>query len=496
MITLDSFPANTYFSGPDRQLKRMFRILRLKDKQAYWKAKFILRRVGYFAGTTKAKDRNKKIEEIYAKTKYIKFYNLRSNSFPTGLLPRVKKFLRKKNIAFQITRSGKTSKKLRPIKRFHFVDSVERREEQITAANAALEKQRGILHCATNAGKTEIACGITAELIRQREKMPRVLFLVHRIGLSIQTQKRFKQHLGDKIPVAQVYGGHKNIPKRGVVVATIQTITNMLYKSDALAKFMERCDCVFIDEFHLNKAWSVHHILERCEAPMRIGLSGTIRVKSAEKYLHYMGMTGPILAEVKNEELVRLGRSAKPFIRFRTITEPEVEGNYTESYREGIVRHVERNRMVVREAVRYLNKDKRVLITVARKAHGYRLLELFKQKLDVPCQFIQGSTSLYHRDEAVKKFVSNKAPILIVSPIGDVGWDLPEIQAWINAAGGSGWELVLQRLGRILRRKKDDNRVWMTDFLDYHSPYLRKHSKRRLKYYRAENIADIKILED
>ena len=323
------------------------------------------------------------------------------------------------------------------------------------------------------------------------------LYLVHRIGLAKQAYDCFKNKLPE-IPLTMMGAGNKRIPQSGILVGTIQTMHNCLeHRRAETLGFLEKCDAVFVDELHVNKAYLVTEIMSQCSAPMRIGLSGTISRQNKIKYMHYRGLCGPILAETKNKELVEKGRSAKPIIRFIKITEPEVGGSYGEAYRLGITSHSERNRLIVKETGRYLDKGKRVLITVARKAHGFELLRRLRIAYDVPAAFILGSTSLYLREQAAQSFRNSRVPILIVSPIGDVGWDLPEIDAWINAAAGKGWELVIQRLGRTLRRKEKDNRVFITDFIDAHEPrYLLKHSRRRLKYYKAENIAKIKIMED
>jgi superfamily II DNA or RNA helicase len=498
VIELEVHAARTYFDGPKKELRRMFRALRLKDKNAYWKQQFLLKKFGYFS---KSKNKEAKIEQLKEETKYIKFYNARSRSFASGLLGRVRNRLRRESIDCKIQDRRKSSPNLQPVRRLRLLNNaekqVEQRPEQLLAVNGVIARRRGILHCSTNFGKTEVAAAIIAELQQQWNRTPRVLFLVHRLGLAKQTKDRFEKHLDMK--VRMLGGGKKYIPKRGVLVATVQTAMNMLeQESYKMIEFLKKCDLVFIDELHVNKAGQTSKLMDYCAAPMRIGLSGTINKKDRVKYMHYLGMCGPIIAETRNEELVRLGRSAKPYIRMRRVSGPEVFGeNYMECYREGIVRHARRNRMVVREAMRYLAQDKNVVITVARKAHGWKLLNRFREVTEIPCEFIQGSTTLWAREKAVDRFVSGKAPILIVSPIGDVGWDLPAMECWINAAAGKGWELILQRLGRALRKKKGTNKVWVTDFLDEHEEqYLAKHSRLRLKYYKAEEIANIKIVED
>jgi len=505
MIDLVVYSSRTFFSGPKRELKIMFRALRLKDKNSYWKARWIMRKVGYFHTYDKEEQQNK-IEKLEAKLKYIRFYDLRSHSFPSGFLGRVRHRLERAGINCAIEDHRKSLGHLNRVKGQLILEGIEARPEQLKAVNAVLKRKRGILHYATNAGKTEIAVAITSVLANQRAARSktkevgrrdngslRCLYLVHRVGLAVQAKERFKKH---GIKTSILGGGFKAIPKHGVLIATVQTAAKVLHYNDDFQTFLEKCDIVFVDELHVNKADQASSIMDRCEAPIRIGLSGTIDKRSKVKYMHYLGMCGPILAEVRNKQLVDLGRSAKPYIRFRTIYGPTVTGNYLEAYRDGIVRHARRNRMVVREALRYVEDNKRVLITVARRKHGWILLNRLREEVDFPVQFIQGSDALWVRDKAVRKFVSRKAPILIVSPIGDVGWDLPEIDAAVFAGGGKGWELILQRLGRTLRRKKGVNEVFITDFLDYHNQkYLAKHSRRRLRTYRDEGIGEITILD-
>ena len=151
---------------------------------------------------------------------------------------------------------------------------------------------------------------------------------------------------------------------------------------------------------------------------------------------------------------------------------------------------------MVREALRYVKKDYKTLVTVARISHGLRLQRMLEKRIDLPIEFLYGSSSLDTRNKVIGQFEKGKIGVLIASPIFDTGVDVPAIQSWVNAAGGRGWELVLQRLGRVLRKKEGDNRVFISDFIDTHSVYLMRHSMARLKYYRQEKIADISIVEE
>lgn len=329
---------------------------------------------------------------------------------------------------------------------------------------------------------------------KRNMRVGRILYLVHRIGLVLQAFDTFRKLLD--IPVYMMGAGKKEIPDDGVLVATVQTASRLL-DSSKFMDFLENCDIVFVDEFHINQARQATKIMERCQAPMRFGLSGTINKDNKIKMMHYVGMTGPIITEVRNKELVELGRSAKPVIRFREVEAEEIpkKAKYGVGYRLGIVKNKTRNRLVVKEVLRYLNKDYKTLVTVARISHGLRLKNRLEKKMDLRVEFLSGSSPMEVRKRVIKQFEKGKVGVLIASPIFDTGVDIPSIQAWVNAAGGQGWELVLQRLGRVLRKKKGDNRVFISDFIDKHNWYLMKHSLARLKHYHAEKIADISIVE-
>lgn len=319
----------------------------------------------------------------------------------------------------------------------------------------------------------------------------RVLYLVHRISLAAQAYRMFKRLLD--LPVCVIGGGVKKVPKRGIIIATVQTASNIL-PSQTFRKFLEKCDILFFDELHVNKATQASKIAKFCQAPMRFGLSGTIDEKSKVKMMHYIGLTGPVLAEIRNKELVEKGRSAKPYIRFIEVPCEEYP-TYAESYRGAIVRNSRRNRTAVKEVLCYLEKGLKVLVTVVRIKHGLKLLHKLEQATDLKSEFLSGSTPLPVRERMINDFKRGRVPILVVSDVFSVGMDVPDIQAWVNCAAGQGMELVLQRLGRTLRAKvRGPNRIFVTDFIDKGNKYLFKHSVKRLKLYEREDMADIKII--
>ena len=491
MITLSVHPARCFFDGKKKELHKMYHALRVRDKSGSWKAFRLLRRLSFFHGQ---ENRKHKIEKIKEQSKWVKFYNLRNDSFCSGLLERVTKYLESKHIEYVVKDYRPKIAKFEKVETVSFEDEVETRPEQLVAINAALQKGRGILSCATNAGKTLVAAAVISEAHKRGSN--RVLYLVHRVGLAAQTQKVFRGHFGKEIQATVIGGGKKKIPSHGILIATVQTAGRLLEKKNVEFKaFLEKCNVVFIDELHTNKAWTVSNILDYCKAPMRIGLSGTIDKNSKTKMMYYTGLTGPIIAEVTNSDLIGLGRSAKPHIRMVEVVADRVTGSYAESYRNGIVNNRTRNKLIVRETLRYVKKNYPTLVIVARIQHGHELLKRLQGKMDVPVEFIQGSTPLPIRKKIIDKFERGDISVLIASPIFDTGVDIPDIKGWVCAAGGRGWELVLQRVGRVLRKKTSGrNEVFLTDMVDRHNNYLFKHSLQRMKHYKKEGF-DMEIIQ-
>jgi superfamily II DNA or RNA helicase len=482
--------ARTSYDGTGKERKALYRLLRVFDKSSEWRALQFLRSVNFFTRIKDKEKRKKQVEKIKAQSRWLKFYDKRSDTFASGLLSYVHQNY-PSELEVHDLRKPLPKFKL-DFKKFDFNDEVEVREEQLSVVRAALSAGRGILHCATNFGKTEAACAIISEFKRQTGRTPKVLYLIHQISVAAQTKERFEKHLSGKIPTRMVGVGLKKIPKEGVLVAMVQTGARLLKRAE-FRNFIQACDILFFDEFHINKAFHSTRLAKFCGAPMRFGLSGTIDAKSKTKMFHYQGLTGPIIATVRNKELVEMGRSARPEFRFVEVAASEYD-TYMESYREGIVNNRKRNRAIIREVLHHLKRDRNVLLTVLRIKHGLKLLDKLAAATDLRAEFISGKTPLPLRDKIINAFKRGRVSILVVSSIFNVGMDVPEIAAWINAAGGKGWELVLQRLGRVLRRKEGENKVYVSDFIDRGNHYLFGHSLKRLKYYQKEQIGDIKII--
>ena len=127
--------------------------------------------------------------------------------FPTGLLPSITRELEAEGIEYQLEDS------IIPVGLPELPDKIQLyheklpnnelylRDYQYDAVVKTLEKRRGIVHAATNAGKTEIACGImkyvAPTLISDMDE--NIIFFTHSIEIATQSKKRIEERLQRKV---------------------------------------------------------------------------------------------------------------------------------------------------------------------------------------------------------------------------------------------------------------------------------------------------------
>ena len=415
-----------------------------------------------------------------------RFYNRLTKKFPTGLLPKLINILTSKGIIYQIEnlRKGKTGQLLQLNPKS--LAGIEARDYQIQAARICLQKDRGIVHMATNAGKTEIAALIIKSLGN-----PKTLFLVHRKDLLYQTKERFEKRL--QIPIRMIYADVDENSDSPILVATVQTLYKRI-KTKKVQELLANANLLFLDECHILSSYSWNKVALRCDSYYRFALSGTPLTGDDVKDAKLVGATGEILFKVSNQELIEQGYSAVPIINIIVLDEVEkyldkVGLKYPDIYKEGIVYNEMRNRAIVN----LINRKESFVIMVRLIQHGTILKELIKKEgFDV--KFISGNDEIEKRLKVTKDFKENKLKVLITSTILDEGIDIPNIRNLIVAGGGKSHVKTLQRIGRGLRKKKGENILNFYDFVDKSSKYLLRHSLKRLEDYEKEGFL-IKRLE-
>lgn len=161
---------------------------------------------------------------------YIRLDN--HEGFPTGLLPSITRELEAEGIEYQLEDS------IIPVGLPELPDKIQLyheklpnnelylRDYQYDAVVKTLEQRRGIVHAATNAGKTEIACGIMKyvepTLISDMDE--NIIFFTHSIEIATQSKKRIEERLQRKVG----FVGKGEWDVQDITVVMIPTISRHL----------------------------------------------------------------------------------------------------------------------------------------------------------------------------------------------------------------------------------------------------------------------------
>jgi len=414
------------------------------------------------------------------------FLKIPSLRFPSGLLFLVEKYFRENDIEYEIN-------DLRTWPKTDIINSVDKnllkgiqlRDYQQEAILAGMRQKRGIFEIATGLGKTEISIAITKLL-----KLP-TLFVVHTQDLLHQTKERFEKRLDmkDKIGIL----GDNEYQIEFITVATVQTLHSLLKREQATAKeLLNVFQVVFFDEVHHASSmefWKVGMFMHN--AVYRWGLSGTPLKRNILSNMKVLALTGDIIYS----KSAKAGIDDKYLsnIKMEIIENPEeVTGKtWQQIYKRGIVESGRRNGKIIDIVEREFKNNKRIMLLIRYIKHGEILQHLLKSK-HIPAVFLSGRDKTCKREEFKTKFnmqdMGGRNFVLISSVIFQEGVDIPNIQVLIIASGGSSEVQTIQRVGRGLRIKEGGGGLLVYDFNDKETEYLDKHSRKRIRTYKAEGF--------
>jgi superfamily II DNA or RNA helicase len=478
------------------------------------------------------------------------FFNKRSNKFPTGLLVDAYGTLMQNKDGIQVVdKRRKIEYTLSDsIELFHEeLGTITLRDYQYKSVEDALKSTRGIVNVATNGGKTEIACGIIKTVLPNLKSTDRIAFFTHSKEIFTQTVRRIQERL--HITVGQI--GMDKWDVQQVTVVMIPTISKYVSKPSvlpAIKKYremdtdiqlgiikhahmpegQEKLDLALrIDKLNTEKAkyekeqWGkidkkvkdtkkflnsvvmfigdeAHHsssdtwyelFMSLKNAYFRFGLTGTVDEDNEINLRRLYGCTGEIVSKVSNKFLIDNGYSAKPTIYMLPLTKAKVIGGvgYMEARRLGIIENDTRNTVFVNKIVERAKSGKQCLIIVNETEHGEILLSMLKDT-GISVELSHGDRSDKFRQEALNGLKVGTLQVLIATSILDEGVDISGINCVFLMAGGKSLRMLLQRIGRGLRKKEDGSGVEVYDCLDYHNEYLVDHLLDRYNTYKSEGF--------
>ena len=348
------------------------------------------------------------------------------------------------------------------------------RPDQEELINLAVTEKRGVLSSATASGKTIVALGVISCFPEAK-----VLYLCHTVDLMSQLYGELEKFGFTDLNVIQ---GKLKAVKGKITVATRQTFSKLDPSS-----YEDYYNIILIDEVHHIPNFESEYVrvLKNSKAEIKLGFTGTMP-KNRTSRMAIEGLVGPVIGELSIKDGIDKKIIAKPKVNLVVVYHKEnVRDTYRDIYVKEVVQNSKRNRIIMREAKKYVRKGLTVLIMIKEIEHG-ELLSKIGSSLGLNT-FVWGDTDAEERKEAKHKLGKRVLSCVIASTIWKEGIDIPSLDVVFNAGGSKDRIPTLQIPGRGFRRTDSKTQFILVDFIDV-CKYLSKHAVERVGVYHKEGL--------
>lgn len=332
------------------------------------------------------------------------------------------------------------------------------RDYQRAAADAFYDGEElhggsGVVVLPCGAGKTVIGIAALARL------QSAALILT----TNVASVRQWKRELLDKTDldpdIVGEYGGDRK-EVRPVTIATYQILTHRQRKEDGfshMSLFNERdWGLIVYDEVHLLPA-PVFRATADIQATRRLGLTATL-VREDGREEDVFSLVGPKLYEAGWKDLEQKGWVASVHCMEVRVPLPEAaREQYTraETRRQHRIAGENPFKLEVLSDLLRRHKEERTLVI------GQYLDQLRSIANKVGAPMISGDMPHEERDDLYARFNRGDVRTLVVSKVANFAIDLPDARVAIQVSGSFGSrQEEAQRLGRILRPKREDNQAY------------------------------------
>jgi superfamily II DNA or RNA helicase/very-short-patch-repair endonuclease len=358
----------------------------------------------------------------------------------------------------------------------------ELRPEQLTAAQAMMAHDTGVLSATTAFGKTVIAAWLIAR------RGVNTLVLVHRRQLLDQWVERLSSFLGLPPKAIGRMGGGRRKLTGSLDVAVIQGLVRKGVVKDCVADYGH----LVVDECHHLSAHSFEEVIRRAKAKFVTGLSATVARKDGHHPIIFM-QCGPVRYRVN----AKAQAAARPFehtvlvrpTAFRTVAtaNPDVRIQFHDLYDE-LIADDERNRLICDEVMQALREERSPLILTERNEH----LDCLASRLSPSVRHLvvlrgggrpkQARTVLAE----MAAIPENEERVLLATGryIGE-GFDDPRLDTLFLTLPVSWHGTIAQYVGRLHRLHDGKREVRVYDYADLNVPMLARMFDRRCRGYEA-----------
>jgi len=284
--------------------------------------------------------------------------------------------------------------------------------------------------------------------------------------------------------------------KNAEYVSSLDPNKNIKYqKYLKTLEFIKTVKVIIVDEGHHSGAdVSYNTLLSFPNAQYKFAMTGSYDVNKQLQTQRMTGLFGNVIAEETNDNMIKRGISADPTINVVKIKGDigldETKGedkDYLTVVKKGIVENDDRNNVITQLIKKMYEMDKPSLVIVGRLEHGENLSKILDE-LGVDNVFLNGSSSDEERLETLERYKRGDLKVIIGTTIFDEGLSVNEFKALFMVSSTRSPRLVIQRIGRVLRKKEGANTAIVFDFADETNIYLKSQADARMAIYKKEKF--------
>jgi superfamily II DNA or RNA helicase len=354
------------------------------------------------------------------------------------------------------------------------------RDEQLSAVDALLRHDCGVLAATTAFGKTVVAAALIAH------RRINTLVLVHRKELLKQWVERLQQFLSvDTGDVGAIGGGHRK-PTGRIDVALIQSLVRKAEVSEQITGYGH----LIVDECHHLSAFSFELVARRSKARYVLGLSATVTRKDGHHPIIFM-QCGPIRHRVDpKSQALRRGFHHKVRIRnteFRLPPELEARPVSMPAIYSALGCDEARNSVIFDDVLTALEAGRCPLILTERRDHLEVLrarFERFARNL-VVLHGGMATRELRAAQAGLQPGGSGERLVLATGRYLGEGFDDSRLDTLFLVMPISWTGTLAQYVGRLHRDHDGKREVIVYDYVDRVVPVLARMAAKREKGYKA-----------
>lgn len=395
------------------------------------------------------------------------------------------------------------------------VGTIKLRDYQSEVIYEALTQMRLIgsatLYVATGGGKTYILLSIYDQL-KQLKPGLRAVWLTLSKDLILQAGQmahkagiRYGIVYGDEFtPNASLTGitvqsAYYAITGKHLTLIDYPTKREIVKRRDIIISLIKNADLIIFDESQHIPAKSVLEVIKANPNALVVSASGTPKRNDSDTPLIY-AISGPIVPRiVTSSELIQLGYLVKPYIYMLKMTSGcTAKGRGVKKYME------------VRRCVELHPNRAFAIANIVSALYSMGLTPIMVHvNLKKSCKLI--ANSIKHQgipaicvsseiNERIRNAIFNgvregKIGVIVVTPLGREGLDLPNIKILIMASGGKSVVSVPQTIGRVLRSSPGKKVAIVID-VDDRDEMLKFHGLSRYRLYAQEPMWHVERVDD